>query len=65
MSDLENDQALIHLRVERERKARWVALSRKSGMKLTDWIVAAIEGNIRENFHDEPCLATNRPPSNP
>ena len=37
-------EALIHLRVPAELKARWVRESRAAGMRLTDWIVARIDG---------------------
>ena len=36
--------SLIHLRVPAELKARWVRESRAAGMRLTDWIVARIDG---------------------
>lgn len=35
--------ALIHLRVPAATKARWVRESRAAGMRLTDWIVEAVE----------------------
>lgn len=35
--------ALIHLRVPSELKARWVRESRAAGMRLTDWIVQRVE----------------------
>lgn len=35
--------ALIHLRVPAETKARWVRESRAAGMRLTDWIVSKVE----------------------
>lgn len=35
--------ALIHLRVPAELKARWVRESRSAGMRLTDWIVSRVE----------------------
>ena len=35
--------ALIHLRVPAELKARWVRESRAAGMRLTDWIVQRVE----------------------
>lgn len=35
--------ALIHLRVPAELKARWVRESRAAGMRLTDWIVSKVE----------------------
>ena len=37
------DDTLIHLRVSRERKGRWVKQSRDVGMKLTDWIIERVE----------------------
>ena len=40
-----NDDALIHLRVSRERKGRWVKQSRDAGMKLTDWIIERVESH--------------------
>lgn len=36
-------EALIHLRVPAELKARWVRESRAAGMRLTDWIVSRVE----------------------
>ena len=36
-------EALIHLRVPAELKARWVRESRAAGMRLTDWIVSKVE----------------------
>ena len=38
-----SDEALIHLRVPAELKARWVRESRAAGMRLTDWIVSKVE----------------------
>ena len=35
-----SSEALIHLRVPAELKARWVRESRSAGMRLTDWITA-------------------------
>lgn len=40
----EGSDALIHLRIPASMKARWVAESRKLGLKLTDWVVQKIEG---------------------
>lgn len=40
---MNNDDALIHLRVPRETKGRWVAASRAQGQKLTDWIVQCVD----------------------
>lgn len=39
----DQDSALIHLSVPRETKARWVRESRAAGLRLTDWIVRAVE----------------------
>lgn len=39
----EGGDALIHLRVPAELKARWVRESRAAGMRLTDWIVSKVE----------------------
>ena len=36
--------AIIHLRVPAATKARWVRESRAAGMRLTDWVVARIDG---------------------
>ena len=35
--------ALIHLRVPPELKARWVRESRAAGMRLTDWVIQRVE----------------------
>ena len=45
MNNTDNNQndALIHLRVSRELKGRWVAQSRAENKKLTDWIVERVE----------------------
>ena len=41
--------ALIHLRVPAELKARWVRESRAAGIRLTDWIVQRVEaGGARD-----------------
>lgn len=37
--------ALIHLRVPAALKGRWVRASREAGMRLTDWIVQAVEAH--------------------
>lgn len=38
--------ALIHLRVPAQTKARWVRESRAAGMRLTDWITKKVEGHM-------------------
>lgn len=37
--------SLIHLRVPASTKGRWVRASRAAGMRLTDWIVDAVEAH--------------------
>lgn len=39
----EGREALIHLRVPAATKGRWVRASRAAGMRLTDWIIQAVE----------------------
>ena len=39
--------ALIHVRVPAELKARWVRESRAAGMRLTDWIIQKIDMQAR------------------
>ena len=40
--------SLIHLRVPAATKGRWVRASRASGMRLTDWIVDAVEAHMQQ-----------------
>lgn len=51
--------ALIHLRVPAEQKARWVRESRAASMKLADWIVSRVERkmNISEIVTEVAVLA--------
>lgn len=43
-ADAHNDDLVpMPLRVEKERKARWVRQSRSEGKKLTDWIIERVE----------------------
>lgn len=42
-SDTEGREALVHLRVPAALKARWVRTSRQRGVRLTDWLLGAIE----------------------
>lgn len=42
--------ALIHLRVPAATKGRWVRASRAAGMRLTDWITAAVEAHIQKQL---------------
>ena len=54
--------ALIHLRVPAEQKARWVRESRAAGMRLTDWITARVghKGNemARTEYTIRPTVLT-------
>ncbi len=40
--------SLIHLRVPSATKGRWVRASRAAGMRLTDWITAAVEQHMQQ-----------------
>lgn len=40
---MDGSEALIHLRVTAELKARWVRESRAAGMRLTDWVLSRVE----------------------
>lgn len=53
------NDALIHLRVPAELKARWVRESRATSMRLTDWIVSRVERpmNIPEIIAEVAILA--------
>lgn len=42
--------ALIHLRVPAALKGRWVRASRSAGLRLTDWIVNAVEAQMRQQL---------------
>lgn len=42
----EEELALVHLRVPASMKGRWVRASRAQGMRLTDYIVQAVERQI-------------------
>jgi len=42
--------ALIHLRVPAALKGRWVRASRAAGMRLTDWIVRAVETRMEQQI---------------
>lgn len=44
--------ALIHLRVPAELKARWVRESRAAGMRITEWIVQRVERPGEKNEHE-------------
>jgi len=42
--------SLIHLRVPATTKGRWVRASRAAGMRLTDWIVDAVEAHMQQQM---------------
>lgn len=42
--------ALVHLRVSAARKGRWVRASRAAGMRLTDWIIQAVEACMQQQL---------------
>lgn len=44
------DSALIHLRVPAATKGRWVRASRAAGMRLTDWIINAVEAHMQQQM---------------
>lgn len=40
--------SLVHLRVPAATKGRWIRASRAAGMRLTDWIVSAVEAQMQQ-----------------
>lgn len=44
------DVAYIHLRVPAATKGRWVRFSRAAGLRLTDWIVDAVEAYMQQQL---------------
>lgn len=40
---MDGSDAVIHMRVPAELKARWVRESRAAGMRLTDWVLSRVE----------------------
>lgn len=42
--------AAIHLRVPAALKGRWIRASRAAGMRLTDWIVEAVEARMTQQL---------------
>lgn len=40
--------SLIHLRVPAATKGRWIRASRAAGMRLTDWIIQAVEAQMQK-----------------
>lgn len=60
--------SLIHLRVPAATKARWVRASRAASLRLTDWIVNAVEANMQLvsfdwSVIDRICAASGLSPS--
>lgn len=47
-------ESLIHLRVPSATKGRWVRASRAAGMRLTDWIVDAVEAHRQHGGEADP-----------
>lgn len=45
-----NPESVIHLRVPASTKGRWVRASRAVGMRLTDWIVDAVESQMQQRL---------------
>jgi hypothetical protein len=43
-------ESLIHLRVPAALKGRWVRASRAAGLRLTDWIVNAVEAHMHRQL---------------
>ncbi len=43
-------KAIIHLRVPADTKGRWISASRAAGMRLTDWIVDAVEAHMQQQM---------------
>ena len=48
MPDKVDKDAFVQLRIPAGTKARWVRTSRAAGMRLTDWIVVAVEARMQE-----------------
>jgi len=42
--------AIIHLRVPAITKGRWIRASRAAGLRLTDWIVDAVEAQMKQQL---------------
>ena len=42
--------ATIHLRVPAALKGRWIRASRAAGMRLTDWIIDAVEAHMQQQL---------------
>lgn len=44
------DDATIHLRVPAALKGRWIRVSRAADMRLTDWIIEAVEAHMERQL---------------
>ena len=44
------DEAIIKLRVPPALKGRWVRASRAAGLRLTDWIIEAVEAHMTQQL---------------
>lgn len=44
------DPIPVHLRVPAATKARWVRASRAAGMRLSDWIIDAVEAQMQQKM---------------
>lgn len=44
------NNSVIHLRVPKATKGRWVRASRAAGMRLTDWIEEAVEAHMQNQI---------------
>jgi hypothetical protein len=42
--------AVIHLRVPAAAKGRWIRASQAAGMRLTDWVVDAVEAHMQQQM---------------
>lgn len=42
--------ALVHLRVPAATKGRWIHASRAAGMRLSDWIIKAVETQMQQQL---------------
>lgn len=44
------DKAVIHISVPAATKGRWIRASRAAGMRLTDWIIQAVEEMVQNQI---------------
>lgn len=52
-NEVHDRDAVVHLRVPAEVKARWVRMSRADGQRLGEWLVERIERALRQEGRDE------------